>query len=221
MVGPQTPIFIRTDHEDVTRFDSVTEAEKLLGPADVDSVDGYDVAGRRLTFTVASPDLSGLPRQVRRSAELALGAVTVSAEGDELSGPGKLEGLLRTFLVAVNAIEQDERPALPARAGRSPIRTDIPCGASDGAGATPTSAPPNWDEDSGLWEHQGKALTVRDLRMALSQADPGLALRIELYDGAGGKRELMPVEFGFSGHGDRPQAVVLTVVVEAKPGKDR
>jgi len=172
---------------------------------------------------MANPDLSGVPRQLRRSAELAFGALTVSAEGDEPTGPGKLEGLLRTFLGAVNAIEQDAGSALerlvelmePSTYGHPMWRKRWGWSEAD------EGAPPNWDEDSGLWEHQGRALTVRDLRMALSQADPGLALRIELYDGAGGRRELMPVEFGYSGHGDRPQAVVLTVVVEAKPGKDR
>ena len=72
-------------------------------------------------------------------------------------------------------------------------------------------APRNWDEDSDLWEHQGHPLSVHRLQDALSQAAPDLPVRVVLYDGTGEQTELVPMEVGFTGRGERPTAVVLTV----------
>jgi len=71
-----------------------------------------------------------------------------------------------------------------------------------------------WEGESDLWEHQGRVLTVGDLRRALVHADPMLPVRVELYDGAGVVRVLAPMELGPVGVGPAPTAVVLTVIDE-------
>ena len=69
----------------------------------------------------------------------------------------------------------------------------------------------DWDQDSDLWENQGQTLTVHWLQVALRQCAPELPVRIELYDGTGERAELVPMELGFTGVGEKPSALVLTV----------
>lgn len=68
----------------------------------------------------------------------------------------------------------------------------------------------DWDDDSDLWEHQGRPLTVLDARRALRDAPGDMPVAIELYTGSG-REMLSPVEFGYSGRGVQPSSLVLTV----------
>jgi hypothetical protein len=82
--------------------------------------------------------------------------------------------------------------------------------------------PPGWLADDpwdDLWENQGKAepLTVGTLARAVSQAVTvssrarELPFVVELYDNTGARRRLMVTGISFTGDGDMPDAVTMTV----------
>ncbi len=75
---------------------------------------------------------------------------------------------------------------------------------------------PWWDDDPDLWEHQGTHLTVGELALALLAADPDLPVLVANFDGTGETPLLPPVEIGFTGRGDRPDALVITVTPIAR-----
>jgi hypothetical protein len=68
-----------------------------------------------------------------------------------------------------------------------------------------------WEESPELWEHQGQRLTVGELVQILAEVDPALPLRFTVYDGTAGHRLLEPVELGYVGEKDRPDALLLIV----------
>lgn len=67
------------------------------------------------------------------------------------------------------------------------------------------------DDQMGLWEHQGRPLTVKLLLQALATLHPDVVLTIEHYDGAGGTKHLRPmhVDLRIRPH---PGEAVITVV---------
>jgi hypothetical protein len=68
-----------------------------------------------------------------------------------------------------------------------------------------------WDEAPDLWEHQGEELTVGKLRLVLKGLPDDLPLTLAMYTGDGGTATAVsPVEIGFTGKGDRPDALVVT-----------
>ena len=69
----------------------------------------------------------------------------------------------------------------------------------------------NWDEQTDIWEHQGNALTVGELVSRLSDVQPDLPIMVAVVDGTGEAGITRPVEIGFTGQGDQPGAVVITV----------
>jgi hypothetical protein len=75
-----------------------------------------------------------------------------------------------------------------------------------------------WDRTPDLWENQGGGLDVRQLRRALDDAVAyraewaELPVVVELFGGAGDRTRLAVAEIGLTGAGDRPDAIVLTVV---------
>jgi hypothetical protein len=66
------------------------------------------------------------------------------------------------------------------------------------------------DDDMGLWEHQGRALTVGSLIEALQQVPIDLAVEVAWYDGTA-TRELHPMHLDVRASGGRPVAGLLTV----------
>jgi hypothetical protein len=66
-----------------------------------------------------------------------------------------------------------------------------------------------WD-DNGLWEHQGRPLTVGSLIEALRQVPPDRPVEVAWYDGRA-TRQLHPMHIDVRASGGRPVAVVLTV----------
>jgi len=69
-----------------------------------------------------------------------------------------------------------------------------------------------WDEAPELWELQtGPHLTAGALRALLERVDPSLPVRISLYEGAGAVSLYDPVEIGYVGKDERPDAIAVTV----------
>jgi hypothetical protein len=69
----------------------------------------------------------------------------------------------------------------------------------------------DWDNDMDIWEHQVGPLTAGHLRLG----DPEYAdvpVLIAIYDGTSGRKLYTPAEIGYVGQGDRPEAVVITVI---------
>jgi hypothetical protein len=86
--------------------------------------------------------------------------------------------------------------------------------------ADDTTAPPGWSADDpwdDLWENQGKVLTVGALGHAVSQAAAvspqarELPFVVELYDSTGARRRLAVTGISFTGDGEMPSAVTMTV----------
>ena len=68
----------------------------------------------------------------------------------------------------------------------------------------------SWDSAPDIWEHQGVALTVEELRRALSRVPGELPVNVSVYDGSRTATLLVPVEVGFTGEAEIPDAVVIT-----------
>jgi len=68
-----------------------------------------------------------------------------------------------------------------------------------------------WSNDTEIWEYQRRPLTAGQLHLGTSEfAD--LPVLVAVYDGSGEREMFVPVEIGYVGRGDRPDAVVITVI---------
>jgi hypothetical protein len=65
-------------------------------------------------------------------------------------------------------------------------------------------------DENGLWEHQGRALTVGSLIEALRQVPPDRPVQVAWYDGTA-TRQLHPMHLDVRASSGQPVAVVLTV----------
>ena len=69
----------------------------------------------------------------------------------------------------------------------------------------------DWQNYPELWEYQMHPLTAGRLNLG----DPDLAdvpVLVEVYDGSGETTMYVPAEIGYIGTGERPDAVVITVI---------
>jgi hypothetical protein len=68
-----------------------------------------------------------------------------------------------------------------------------------------------WDFSTDLWEYQMRPLTAGQLHLGQPEfAD--LPVLVAVYDGTGERTLYVPAEIGYVGEGDRPDAVVITVI---------
>jgi hypothetical protein len=69
----------------------------------------------------------------------------------------------------------------------------------------------DWENFTELWEYQIHPLTAGQLNLGHPDfAD--LPILVAVYDGTGERTVCVPAEIGYVGNGDRPDAVVITVI---------
>jgi hypothetical protein len=68
-------------------------------------------------------------------------------------------------------------------------------------------------DQMGLWEHQGKPLTIRDLVRHVELLD--LPIEITVYDGIDASPFLTPLHVDYRGPQESPAAIIITVSLAA------
>jgi len=66
-------------------------------------------------------------------------------------------------------------------------------------------------DQMGLWEHQGRPLTLRQLLAQNNDGILDLPIEVTVYDGTVSSPFLAPLHVDFRGPRDAPSAVVITV----------
>jgi hypothetical protein len=67
------------------------------------------------------------------------------------------------------------------------------------------------EDQMGLWEHQGRPLTLRQLLNQNDDSILDLPVEVTVYDGTDSSPFLAPLHVDFRGSRDAPAAVVITV----------
>jgi hypothetical protein len=73
-----------------------------------------------------------------------------------------------------------------------------------------------WQSEMDLWEYQRHPLTAGHLSLG-DPAYADLPVLVAVYDGTGERAMYVPAEIGYVGSGDRPDAVVITVIPQSSP----